>query len=104
MSSNSACETWLPEDELQLHIERDETIVFASSSGHCNLDCSYCIISPIAKHQPSLSYDDLRFVLDQLNGRVFIIFSGTGDFFAAQRRYDLLLTRERALAAAPRHL
>lgn len=87
------CETLLPDDELQLRIERDETIVFASSSGHCNLDCSYCIISPIAKHQPSLSYDDLRFVLDQLSGRVFMIFSGTGDFFAAQRRDDRLLTR-----------
>jgi len=93
MSSNPACETWPPQDELQLRIERDETIVFASSSGHCNLDCSYCIISPIAKHQLSLSYDDLRFVLDQLTGRVFMIFSGTGDFFAAQRRDDRLLTR-----------
>ncbi len=83
----------LPPDEMQIRFERDETIFFVSSSGHCNLDCSYCVVNPIVKHQPSLSYDDLRFVLDQVAGRVFFIFSGKGDFFAGYRRDERLLAR-----------
>lgn len=82
-----------PQDELQIRISRDETIVFASSSGHCNLDCSYCVVTPIAKHQPSLTYDDLHFMIEQIPGRIFFIFSGTGDFFAGYRRDDRLLAR-----------
>lgn len=83
----------LPPDDLRIPFAEDETIVFASSSGHCNLDCSYCVVQPVAKHQPSLTYEDLRFVLDSLGGRVFFIFSGSGDFFAGYRQRERLLAR-----------
>ena len=66
----------LPKDEMQIRFAPDETIYFVSSSGHCNLDCSYCVIQPVVKHQPSLNYDDLAFVLERTPGKVFFIFSG----------------------------
>ena len=65
----------LPKDEMQIRFAPDETIYFVSSSGHCNLDCSYCVIQPVVKHQPSLNYDDLAFVLERTPGKVFFIFS-----------------------------
>ncbi|CQR42661.1 MAG: radical SAM protein [Thiomonas arsenitoxydans] len=83
----------LPDDEMRLKFEANESIVFASSSGHCNLDCSYCVVEPVIKHKPSLTYDDLRFVQDRLGGRVFFIFSGRGDFFAGYRKSERLLAR-----------
>jgi MoaA/NifB/PqqE/SkfB family radical SAM enzyme len=83
----------LPEDEMRIKFASDETIVFASSSGHCNLDCSYCIISPVVKLQPSLTYDDLAFLHESIGGKVFFIFSGKGDFFAGYRKDERLLAR-----------
>ncbi|WP_374433751.1 hypothetical protein [Inhella sp.] len=83
----------LPEDEMRIRFEADETIVFASSSGHCNLDCSYCVASPVVKLQPSLDYDDLMFLKERVGGRVFFIFSGRGDFFAGYKKSDRLLAR-----------
>jgi MoaA/NifB/PqqE/SkfB family radical SAM enzyme len=83
----------LPEDEMRIKFAKDETIVFASSSGHCNLDCSYCIVNPIVKLNPSLTYEDLRFVHESIGGKVFFIFSGRGDFFAGYRKSDRLLAR-----------
>jgi len=73
---------------------RCDVILFVSSSGHCTLDCSYCIIHPVAKRLPSLNYDDLTFLLEQFKGRkAFLIFSGIGDFFAGYGKSDRLLTR-----------
>ena len=66
--------------------------LFLSSSGHCTLDCPYCIIHPIAKREPSLTYDDIAFVLDQFNTKAFLAFSGKGDFFAGYRRSERLLS------------
>lgn len=83
----------LPDDEMRIRFRSDETVVFASSSGHCNLDCAYCVASPVVKHQSSLTYDDLMFVADKVAGRVFFIFSGRGDFFAGYRKSDRLLER-----------
>jgi MoaA/NifB/PqqE/SkfB family radical SAM enzyme len=68
-------------------------IVFASSSGHCSLDCSYCIIDVIAKHQPTLDYGDFAYLLEQLNGKTIFMLSGKGDFFAGYRKNDKLLAR-----------
>lgn len=70
-----------------------EVIFFASSSGHCPLDCQYCIVDPIAKHQPSLTYDDLNFLLNHFKSRAFFSFSGLGDFFAGYRPSENLLKR-----------
>jgi MoaA/NifB/PqqE/SkfB family radical SAM enzyme len=70
-----------------------EVFFFASSSGHCTFDCQYCIVHPIAKHQPSLDYDDLKFLLDFFQVKAFFAFSGIGDFFASYRRSDRLLSR-----------
>jgi MoaA/NifB/PqqE/SkfB family radical SAM enzyme len=83
----------LPEDEMQIKFAPDETIVFASSSGHCNLDCTYCIISPVVKLQPSLTYEDLCFLHERIGGKVFFIFSGKGDFFAGYPKSERLLAR-----------
>ncbi len=83
----------LPHDEMQIKFRPDESIVFASSSGHCNLDCSYCVASPVVKLQPSLSYEDLMFMAQRIGGKVFFIFSGRGDFFAGYRKSDRLLQR-----------
>lgn len=70
-----------------------EHVLFVSSSGHCSLDCPYCIVSPVVKHQPSLTYTDLSFLLDQLKGRALLIFSGKGDFFAGYHKKERLLER-----------
>ncbi len=83
----------LPEDEMRIKFAADETIVFASSSGHCNLDCTYCVVNPVVKHNPSLTYEDLRFVHESIGKKVFFIFSGKGDFFAGYKKSDRLLSR-----------
>ncbi|MBK8637281.1 MAG: hypothetical protein IPN92_02975 [Chromatiaceae bacterium] len=70
-----------------------EVMFFASSSGHCTFDCQYCIIDPIAKHKPSLNYDDLKFLLDYFKVKSFFTFSGVGDFFVSYSRSDKLLSR-----------
>jgi len=78
---------------MRIRFDPTETIIFASSSGHCNLDCQYCVASPVVKHQPSLTYEDLMFLKESVGGRVYFIFSGRGDFFAGYRKSDLLLAR-----------
>lgn len=83
----------LPLDDMRIRFRAGETVWFVSSSGHCNLDCSYCIIQPVAKHKPSLGLQDLRFLLDKATGPSFFIFSGIGDFFAGYKRDDRLLTQ-----------
>ena len=70
-----------------------ETVVFCSSAGHCQLDCEYCIVHPVVKREPSLTYEDVRFFLDEVGGRVFLIFSGKGDFFAGYPKRDRFLDR-----------
>ena len=70
-----------------------EVMFFASSSGHCTFDCQYCIINPIAKHQPSLTYEDLKFLLDTFKVKAFFSFSGVGDFFVSYSRSQKLLSR-----------
>lgn len=68
-----------------------EVVFFVSSSGHCTLDCPYCIIDPIAKHELSLNCGDIDFLLDTFQKKAFIAFSGKGDFFAGYRKSDQLL-------------
>lgn len=71
-----------------------ELVFFINSSGHCTFDCSYCIITPIAKKQPSIDYDDIRFLLESTgNRKAFMAFSGVGDFFAGYARNDRFLDR-----------
>lgn len=93
MQNSSTVFVELPEDEMRIKFAKDETIVFVSSSGHCNLDCSYCVITPVVKHNPSLTYEDLRFVHESIAGKKFFIFSGKGDFFAGYRKSDRLLAK-----------
>lgn len=70
-----------------------EIVIFVSSSGHCTLKCPYCIVHPVAKHQPSLDSDDMAFLLDSLHEKVFLTFSGKGDFFAGYKKSDRFLSR-----------
>lgn len=70
-----------------------EVMFFASSSGHCTFDCQYCIIDPIAKRLPSLTYEDLRFLIDTFQVKAFFAFSGVGDFFVSYPRSHRLLSR-----------
>lgn len=70
-----------------------EYIFFISSSGHCPLDCTYCIINPIAKHQPSLTISDIYYLLDSVGGKAALLFSGKGDFFAGYRKGENLLSK-----------
>lgn len=70
-----------------------EVVAFCSSSGHCQLDCDYCIVHPVIKRNPSLTYEDLRFFLDEVGGSAFLIFSGKGDFFAGYAKRDRLLEK-----------
>lgn len=70
-----------------------ETIAFCSSSGHCQLDCSYCVVHPVIKRNPSLAYEDLAFFLGKVGGSAFLIFSGKGDFFAGYGKRDRFLER-----------
>ena len=67
-------------------------IFFMSSSGHCSLDCTYCIINPIVKHQPSLTISDINYLLDTVGGKSALLFSGKGDFFAGYRKGENLLS------------
>lgn len=68
-----------------------EVVFFVSSSGHCTLDCPYCIINPIAKREQSLNYCDIEFLLETFPKRAFLIFSGKGDFFAGYKKSEKLL-------------
>jgi MoaA/NifB/PqqE/SkfB family radical SAM enzyme len=68
-----------------------ENIYFVSSSGHCSLDCSYCIVNPIVKHQPSLNAEDIAFVIKSRPGKALLMFSGAGDFFAGYKKRERLL-------------
>lgn len=70
-----------------------ETIAFCSSSGHCQLDCSYCVVHPVIKRNPSLAYEDLAFFLEKVGTSAFLIFSGKGDFFAGYGKRDRFLAR-----------
>ena len=78
-----------------MKLETDcDAAIFVSSSGHCTLSCGYCIINPIAKRQPSIDFEDLRFLLTELGARkTFLAFSGVGDFFASHPRQARLLDR-----------
>ena len=69
------------------------TVVFCSSSGHCQLDCSYCVVNPVIKRNPSLTYEDVEYFLGQVGTSVFFIFSGKGDFFAGSAKKDRFLGR-----------
>lgn len=66
-------------------------IFFMSSSGHCSLDCSYCIVNPIVKHQPSLTISDINYLLDTVGGKSALLFSGKGDFFTGYKKGENLL-------------
>ena len=68
-----------------------EVIFFVSSSGHCTLDCPYCIIDPIAKREQSLNYSDIEFLLETFQKKAFLSFSGKGDFFAGYKKSENLL-------------
>lgn len=71
-----------------------ELVFFVNSSGHCTFDCSYCIITPIAKKQPSIDYDDIKFLLDSFgNRKALLAFSGVGDFFAGYPKTARFLDR-----------
>jgi hypothetical protein len=93
MKTSEQVAVHLPHDEISIKFSADETIVFVASSGHCNLDCEYCIISPVVKHQESLTYDDLLFIKNSIGGKIIFIFSGKGDFFSGYRNKDRLLYR-----------
>jgi len=69
-----------------------EIVIFISSSGHCTLQCPYCIVHPVAKRQPSLDSDDMAFLLDTLRKKVFLTFSGKGDFFAGYNNSERFLS------------
>lgn len=70
-----------------------DVVFFVSSSGHCSLDCHYCIVNPIVKHKPSLSLPDIEYLLDSVSGKCALAFSGKGDFFAGYRKNDEFLSR-----------
>lgn len=69
-----------------------DNVLFMSSSGHCSLDCTYCVASPVVKREASLSYEDIAYILETLPGKTALIFSGKGDFFAGYRKNDRLLS------------
>lgn len=69
-----------------------EVMLFVHSSGHCTLDCPYCIVDPIAKGEPSLNKADLEFLIDSFQKKAFLGFSGKGDFFAGYKKRERLLT------------
>jgi MoaA/NifB/PqqE/SkfB family radical SAM enzyme len=70
-----------------------DVVVFCSSSGHCQLDCDYCVVHPVIKRNPSLTYEDLAWFLGEIGTRAFLMFSGKGDFFAGYPKRDRLLDR-----------
>jgi len=70
-----------------------EVVFFASSSGHCSLDCSYCVVNPIVKHKPSLNYEDFKFLMKKFQKKIYFAFSGKGDFFAGYKKNEKLLAK-----------
>jgi hypothetical protein len=69
-----------------------EIVLFVSSSGHCTLQCPYCIVHPVAKNEPSLDSSDMAFLFDMFHKKVFLTFSGKGDFFAGYKKSDRFLS------------
>lgn len=70
-----------------------EIIFFVSSAGRCNIDCRYCIVEPEGRREPSLTFEDLRFLYDHFGRKAFFMFSGKGDFFSGYSHSDRLLDR-----------
>lgn len=70
-----------------------DNLFFMSSSGHCGLTCPYCLISPVAKNEPSLTRDDFEYLFKKFkNQKNGLIFSGKGDFFASYKKTDKLFS------------
>ncbi len=69
-----------------------KSIFFVSSSGHCTLNCPYCIVEPVAKMEASLDWGDMEFLLNRFDRKVFLAFSGKGDFFAGYKKSDKFLS------------
>jgi MoaA/NifB/PqqE/SkfB family radical SAM enzyme len=70
-----------------------EILIFASSSGHCTLNCPYCIVHPIAKNEQSLNFEDFRYLIKKFGKKILFGFSGKGDFFAGYKPSEKLLAR-----------
>ncbi len=70
-----------------------DVVVFCSSSGHCQLDCDYCIVHPVIKRTPPGTYEDPGCCLWSVTMCFFFFFSGMGDFFACFPNRDRFLDR-----------
>lgn len=68
----------------------DRKILFAVSSGVCNLRCSYCTTNRPTGN-PSLTKDDFSFIFDKFGENIYFILSGLGDFFVSYPKEQRLL-------------
>jgi hypothetical protein len=68
----------------------DRKVFFVTSSGLCNLNCSYCITGRPRIHS-SLGLEDFTFLFDYFGDNIYFIFSGLGDFFCGYSADELLL-------------
>ena len=64
--------------------------LFVSSSGVCNLKCSYCITSRPCINN-NLNKDDFSFIFKYFGENIYFVFSGIGDFFCGYSKKDQLL-------------
>lgn len=65
-------------------------VFFATSSGLCNLKCSYCITDRPSINN-NLAVDDFAFIFKHFGENVYFVFSGIGDFFCGYPKNDYLL-------------
>jgi len=65
-------------------------VFFATSSGLCNLKCSYCITGRPSINN-NLAVDDFAFIFDHFGENIYFVFSGIGDFFCGYPKKDYLL-------------
>lgn len=93
--SPSRLQRLMTDEDLQyMRLQTDcQAVFFVSSAGHCTFDCEYCIVNPIAKKEASLDYSDFQFFLGKFSEKVFLIFSGKGDFFASYPKSARLLDK-----------
>lgn len=71
--------------------KKKRKVFFATSSGLCNLKCSYCITDRPSINN-NLTVDDFAFIFDHFGDNIYFVFSGIGDFFCGYPKKDYLLS------------
>lgn len=70
--------------------KKSRKVIFATSSGLCNLQCPYCITNR-PRINNNLNRDDFSYIFKYLGENIYFVFSGLGDFFCGYPKNEQLL-------------